>query len=90
VLLSGGVSFQDFVRQTEVACRSGASGVMVGRAVWREAIGLRNNAQEAFLGKTAVDRMVELGDIVSEYSTPWTKYYTSVADDVGENWYAKY
>jgi tagatose-1,6-bisphosphate aldolase len=90
VLLSGGVSFADFIRQTEVACRQGASGVMVGRAVWREAIDRRNNSVDEFLNKTAVDRMVELGDIVSEYSVPWTKYYSSVTDDVGENWYAKY
>lgn len=90
VLLSGGVSFPDFIRQTEVACRQGASGVMVGRAVWREAIDRRNNSVDEFLNKTAVDRMVELGDIVSEYSVPWTKYYSSVTDDIGENWYAKY
>jgi tagatose-1,6-bisphosphate aldolase len=90
VLLSGGVSFADFVRQTEVACRCGASGVMVGRAVWREAVDRRNNAQEEFLYKTAVDRMVELGDVISEHGTPWAKYYPSTADDVGESWYAKY
>jgi tagatose-1,6-bisphosphate aldolase len=90
VLLSGGVSFADFVRQTEVACRCGASGVMVGRAVWREAIDRRNNAQEEFLYKTAVDRMVELGDIVAEHSVPWTKYYASISDTVGENWFVKY
>ena len=34
VLLSGGVPFETFFRQTQVACEAGASGVMVGRAVW--------------------------------------------------------
>jgi tagatose-1,6-bisphosphate aldolase len=90
VLLSGGVAFADFIRQTEVACRCGASGVMVGRAVWSEAIDRRNNAITEFLNKTAVERMVELGDIVAEHSVPWTKYYSSVPDDIGENWYARY
>ena len=33
VLLSGGISFKEFRQQTEIACRCGASGVVVGRGV---------------------------------------------------------
>lgn len=90
VLLSGGIPYKEFTRQTEIACRCGAGGVVVGRAVWQEATDLRNTAHEEFLHKTAVDRMVELGDLIAEYGTPWTKYYPSAADDVGQNWYANY
>lgn len=90
VLLSGGVTFREFAARTEIACRFGASGVLVGRAVWQEAVELRNVAQQDFLLKTTIERMVELGDIVAEYGTPWTKYYPSTADDVGELWYEKY
>lgn len=90
VLLSGGIPYKEFTRQTEIACRCGASGVVVGRAVWQEAAELRNAAHEEFLQKTAIERMVELGDIISEYGTPWTKYYPSTADDVGQSWYANY
>ena len=90
VLLSGGISFKEFTRQTEIACRCGASGVVVGRAVWQEATELRNKAHDDFLSKTAVDRMVELGDLISEYGTPWTKYITNGGDEIGENWYEKY
>ena len=90
VLLSGGVSFDTFARQTEIACRAGASGVMAGRAVWQEAVELRNSEQSDFLYKAAVDRMVELGDIIAEYGTPFTQYYTPSADAVGETWYSEY
>ncbi len=90
VLLSGGVSFKEFRSQTEIACRYGASGVLVGRAVWQEAVEMHNNARNEFLQKTAIERMVDLGDIVAEHSTPWTKYYPSTADDVSEGWYERY
>ncbi len=90
VLLSGGVPFKEFSAQTEIACRHGASGVVVGRAVWQEAAELRNKAHDDFLSKTAIDRMVQLGDIIAEHATPWTKYYPSAEDDIGEQWYRKY
>lgn len=90
VLLSAGVPFETFVRQTEVACRCGASGVMAGRAVWQEAVELRNEAQADFLNKAAVDRMIELSDVISEYGTPYSQIYTLTADVVGETWYQNY
>ncbi len=90
VLLSGGVSFREFAAQTEIACRFGASGILAGRAVWQEAVELRNAARQEFLNKTTIERMVELGDIVAEHGTPWTKYYPSTAEEVGELWYEKY
>lgn len=90
VLLSAGVSFKEFRRQTEIACRCGAGGVVVGRAVWQEATELRNKAHDDFLAKTAVERMIELGDLIAEYGTPWTKYHPNPADEVGEGWFARY
>ncbi len=90
VLLSGGINFKEFRQQTEIACRFGASGVVGGRAVWKEATELRNKAHDDFLAKTAVERMVELGDLISEYGTPWTKYHPNPAEDVGEGWYGRY
>lgn len=90
VLLSGGINFKEFRQQTEIACRCGASGVVVGRAVWKEATELRNKAHDEFLTKTAIERMVELGDLITEYATPWAKYHPSPADSVGDSWYEKY
>lgn len=90
VLLSGGVGFEAFARQTQIACGAGASGIVAGRTVWGEAAELRGEAALDFLNKTAVDRLVELGDIVAEYGAPWTQRYPASAHDVGESWYESY
>ncbi len=90
VLLSAGVPFETFARQAEIACRCGAGGVMAGRAVWQEAVELRGDARADFLNKQAVDRMVELGEIIAEHGTPFTRFYASSATDVGETWYESY
>jgi tagatose-1,6-bisphosphate aldolase len=90
VLLSAGVPFKEFTRETEIACRCGAGGVVVGRAVWQEATELRNKAHDDFLTKTAVERMVELGDIISEHAMPWRKYYPGAGEEIGEGWYRSY
>ena len=52
VLLSGGVDDATFERQVAVACRAGASGVLVGRSVWAEAATLPGPARDAFLAGT--------------------------------------
>ena len=49
VLLSGGVDDATFERQVGVACRAGASGVLVGRSVWAGAATLEPSARDAFL-----------------------------------------
>ncbi len=90
VLMSGGAPFDVFLRQTEFACKAGCSGVMAGRAVWQEAVTLRGDQQSNFLYKTAIDRLVDLGDVISEYGLPWTEHYESAVEDIGPNWYATY
>ena len=65
VLLSAGVSFEDFVHQTEIACQLGASGVLAGRAVWKEAVALSGDSRTAFLRTTAAERLAQLKDLVS-------------------------
>ncbi len=90
VMRSGGVDADLFMRQTEVACRAGASGVVAGRTVWEEAVTLRGDDQLEFLQKAAIDRLVDLGDIISEYATPWTDYYSSAATDIAADWYETY
>jgi tagatose-1,6-bisphosphate aldolase len=90
VLLSGGVGFDDFVRQTAVSCRAGCSGVMVGRAVWMEAIALQGKARENFLRDTGVDRMQILADICAEYGRSWTSLYPNLSEQLAEGWYRDY
>ncbi len=88
VLLSADVSFAEFERQTEVACRSGASGVMAGRAVWKEASTLEGAARSRFLNTTARKRLDRLGEIIAEHAQPWTSF--GLISAVDEGWYHGY
>lgn len=71
VLLSAGVGYDDFVRQTQVACQAGCSGVMVGRAVWREAIPLQGEPRRHFLRQTGRPRLQQLAEICAQHGRPW-------------------
>lgn len=70
-LLSGGVNYATFKRQVELACEAGASGVIVGRAVWAEAVELGGEAREAFLRITASERMRQLSAICARSARSW-------------------
>jgi len=88
VLLSAGVDFEDFQRQTAVACAAGASGVMAGRAVWKEAAERQGAAREEFLRGTAVERMLRLQATIEAAGRPWADFYTPPI--VEEGWYRRY
>ena len=70
-LLSGGVDFPTYCRQTEVACAYGASGVIVGRAVWSEATSLGSAERSRFLASVVPERLARLGEIVFVRAAPW-------------------
>lgn len=88
VLLSAGVSFEEFERQTEVACRCGASGVMAGRAVWNEAADLKNEDRLTFLKQVARERLSRLGNTIAQYGRPWSA--DGPRPVVREDWYQGY
>lgn len=88
ILLSAGVSFDEFERQTEVACRSGASGVMAGRAVWNEAADLKNDDRPAFLRQVGRERLSRLGNIIARDGRPWSADRPGIV--VEEGWYRGY
>ncbi len=90
IILSAGVSFAEFERQTAAACQNGASGVLVGRAVWAEAAGLAGEARSEFLHTTATERMRRLTDVIESYGSPWTAFYPDLAQSIGERWYEAY
>ena len=69
-LLSAGITFEDFPRQVNVACLSGASGVITRRAVWKEAIELENK-KDASLTGLAQERLIQLTDLVTSSVYPW-------------------
>jgi tagatose 1,6-diphosphate aldolase len=87
-LLSAGVEFDTFLEQVKIACQAGASGVLAGRAVWKEAVDLIGEARLGFLRTTAADRMAKLTAICDDLGHPWTASIQQ--PDTGEKWYSKY
>lgn len=94
ILLSAGVSFEDFARQVKIACQAGASGFLGGRAIWEEAMHMADRKERStWLSTTAADRMRRLHDIASEYGQPWWKKWgDSVASlvEITPDWYSSY
>ena len=89
IILSGGVDFELFVRQVELACKAGASGFLAGRALWQEATSIttREKRQE-FFQTTVVDRLHLLMAVANAYGTPW--YQKVGAPDVEQGWFKSY
>ena len=88
ILLSAGVNYETYLRQVVIACQCGASGVAVGRAVWKEAIHLKGQAQISFLQNQARERMSRLTALCDALARPWTAFYAS--PNVQEAWYVHY
>jgi len=90
VLLSAGVTFAQFERQAAIACQNGASGVLVGRAVWQGAADLPAAERGVFLRTTAAERMQRLTGIIGAYARPWNEVYPDAPKIIGEAWYKQY
>ncbi len=88
VLLSASVSYETYLRQVTVACQNGASGVAVGRAVWKEAVSVQGPEREKFLYGVARERMSRITALCDALARPWTEFYT--ATNVDERWYRDY
>jgi len=87
-VLSAGVDYETFARQARIACEAGASGVIVGRAVWAEAVVLQGAERQDFLQSTAKTRMRELAKICREYAIPW--FERVAMPDYSVSWYTSY
>jgi tagatose 1,6-diphosphate aldolase len=92
VLLSAGVDFATFQRQVEIACASGASGFLAGRAIWQEAMQLPDPVErEKFLNTIAVSRLRILVQIASYRATPWQdRIEPHRLPHLQEGWYATF
>ena len=86
-LLSGGVDFATYCRQAERACFHGASGVIVGRAVWSEACSLQGAERAAFLEGVVPLRLQRLSDICAGAAPFWSNYREP---DPALDWYESY
>jgi sulfofructosephosphate aldolase len=65
VVLSSGVPAEIFPTAVALACRSGASGFLAGRAIWASVIG--SDDYEGDLRRIAVPRLQRLCDVVDEH-----------------------
>ena len=87
IVLSAAVDYDIYLRQVEIACRAGASGCAVGRAVWQEAVTMKGQARLDFLHTTACERLSRLTALCSEVGRPITDFYTA---DASFDWYKTY
>ena len=92
VLLSGGVDDATFERQVEIACRAGASGVLVGRSVWAEASRVAGADRRHFLETEAVERLARLVKTIEAHGRSWRDRAPAALRDrrVGTDWYRAY
>lgn len=92
-LLSAGVRFEQFADQLRVACAAGASGFVCGRALWREAVELVDEAdRQKFLHEEMPARLNTLVDIAVEHGSPWGRRpsHRHGLADAPESWYVDY
>lgn len=88
VLLSAGVSFEAFCRQVEIACAAGASGYIVGRAVWGEAALIAGERErQIWLETVGRERMQRLA-ACAQTGTPWMSRIA--CEPVSTGWYRTY
>jgi tagatose 1,6-diphosphate aldolase len=88
ILLSASVNYDTFLKQVTVACKQGASGVAVGRAVWKEATKLSVQNRTLFLKEVAVPRMERITSLCNALARPWTSFYSP--PDIPNKWYENY
>ncbi len=89
VLLSAGVDYDLYERQVRVACNNGASGILCGRAVWKESVDLQDTKRTDFIQNTSTKRFRALADMVEQNGRPWTDFYPADNGDDLEDWYKK-
>ena len=87
ILLSAAVEYDVFLRQVTVACNAGASGIAVGRAVWKEAVTMTGDERMKFLRATAKYRLSRLTSLCHALAKPFTDFYEA---DAPFDWYKTY
>jgi len=96
VLLSAGVDYDQYLEQVEMALRAGASGVLGGRAFWKEYFQQDDApARQAFLADVALKRLSDVNAQVRENGSPWFSRYGLTLEDLGsvravEGWHFRY
>ena len=74
IILSAGVDIDQFVMQVEIACKSGASGFLAGRALWKDSVKIADDAaRQAHLGSAAVANLQRCVELAEKYATPFER-----------------
>jgi tagatose 1,6-diphosphate aldolase len=95
VLLSAGVDYDKYRKQVEMAMKAGASGVLGGRAFWKEFFTYADpTARQKFAETECVARVKET-DAIVKTGTPWFAKYGLTMEDLqsmraAEGWHARY
>jgi tagatose 1,6-diphosphate aldolase len=96
VLLSAGVDFPDYKKQVEMALSAGASGVLGGRAFWKEYF-LQDGqaARERFARGESAERVRQIDDLVKAKAKPWFARYGLTMEQLhsmraAEGWHFRY
>jgi tagatose 1,6-diphosphate aldolase len=96
VLLSAGVDYDQYLRQVGMAVDAGASGILGGRAFWKEYFQQDGAAARTkFAATTGRARVAEVDAIVRERATPWFARYGLSREElesirVAEGWQLRY
>jgi tagatose 1,6-diphosphate aldolase len=76
VLLSAGVDFHDYKRQVDMALKAGASGVLGGRAFWKEYFTFdRIEDRKKFARSESAERVKQIHQMVVDWAKPWFARY---------------
>jgi len=95
VLLSAGVDYPQYKKQVEMAVKAGASGVLGGRAFWKEFFTHATPAERQKFAETECVARVKEVDAIVKSGTPWFKRYGFSTEDLhqlraAEGWHARY
>ena len=96
VLLSAGVDYPDYFKQVKMAMDTGCSGVLGGRAFWKEYF-LQDGAQARtkFAATDGLKRVADVDTVVREQGTPWFARYGMTQEELAtvraaEGWHTRY
>lgn len=96
VLLSAGVDYPDYLKQVKMAMECGCSGVLGGRAFWKEYFLQETpEARTKFAATEGLKRVSEVDAVVRAHGTPWFAKYGLSHDDLAtfrasEGWHIRY
>ena len=96
VLPSAGVDYPDYLKQVTMAMECGCSGVLGGRAFWKEYF-LKDgaSARSKFAATEGRKRVADVDAVVRDRGTPWFARYGLSQDDLAdvraaEGWHFRY